>query len=197
VAVHVATLDRTHFLKRTDLALEAVARVDDPRLHLLVVGDGEWRARLQASPAARRLGDRVHFAGHRDHDALPAALRAGDLFLLTSDFDTFPLVLLEALACGLPAVATDTDGVRAMMDSSDAAVLVRTGDAEAIAAGVRALATAAPEERARRGAAARACAVGRYGLSAVVDRLEVVYVEALSAARARAAARRRRRRSRR
>ena len=138
MAVHVATLDRTHFLKRTDLALEAVARVDDPRLHLLVVGDGEWRARLQASPAARRLGDRVHFAGHRDHDALPAALRAGDLFLLTSDLDTFPLVLLEALACGLPAVATDTDGVRAMMDSSDAAVLVRTGDAEAIRGRARA-----------------------------------------------------------
>jgi len=187
VAVHVATLDRTHFLKRTDLALEAVAQVDDPRVHLLVVGDGEWRPALERGGAARRLGDRVHFAGHREHDALPQALRAGDFFLLSSDLDAFPLVLLEALACGLPAVATATEGVRAMMEGSDAAMLVRPGDAAAIAHGVRAMATLPAGERARRGAAARVLCMRRYALTAVVDRLEEVY----AAARERSSRRRR------
>lgn len=180
VAVHTATLDRTHFLKRTDLALEAVARAGDPRLHLVVVGDGEWRARFEASEPARRLGGRVHFLGHRDHDTLPDVLRAGDFFLLSSDLDSFALVLVEAFACGLPAVTTDPPGVRAMVGDCDAALFASAGDADALAARVRELAGATDEERRRRGQAARELCVERYGIAAVVDRLDALYADALA-----------------
>ena len=179
LAVHVAALDRTHFLKRTDLALEAASRVDG--LHLLVVGDGELRAELEASEAARRLGARVHFAGRRDHDGLPEALRAADFLLLPSDLDAFPLALLEGLACGLPAVVTDPPGVRAMLAGSDAALMAPARDTAAYAAAVRAMAALPPAERARRGAAALELVQERYALSAVVERLEAVYADALSA----------------
>jgi glycosyltransferase involved in cell wall biosynthesis len=121
----------------------------------------------------------VRFLGERDHDALPDALRAGDMFLLSSDLDAFPLVLLEALSCGLPAVATDPPGVRAMVHGSDAALLAPTGDAAALGARVAELAAATPEERARRGASARALVEQRYALPQVVDRLEEVYADAL------------------
>jgi glycosyltransferase involved in cell wall biosynthesis len=178
VAVHVATLDRTHFLKRTDVALEAVARAEDPRLHLLIVGDGEWRAQLERSDAAHRLGDRVHFIGHRDHSDLPEALRASDFFLLSSDLDSFPLVLLEAFACGLPAVTTDPAGVRAMVAGTEAALFARAGDAGALAAAVRRMAGATAEERHRRGRAARDLCLERYSIERVVDRLEAIYSEA-------------------
>lgn len=181
VIVHVATLDRTHFLKRTDVALEAAAMLDDPRAHLLVVGDGEWRPRFEASPAAARLGERVHFLGHRDHDALPEALRAGDVFLLSSDRDSFALVLLEALACGLPAVSTDPPGVRAMVGGSDAVLLAPAGDAGALARALREMLAMPAAERARRGKAGRALCLERYSLRAVVDSLERVYEEALAA----------------
>lgn len=183
VAVHVATLDRTHFLKRTDLALEAAARADDPRLHLVIVGDGKWRAALERSRAARQLRERVHFVGHRDHDALPEALRAGDFFLLSSDRDTFPLALLEAFACGLPAVTTDPAGVRAMVAGSDAALFARAGDADALAARVTEMVSAGEEERRRRGQLARALSVERYSIKAVADRLDAIYADALEEAR--------------
>ncbi len=180
VVVHVATLDRVHFLKRSDLALDAVAEINDSRVHLVVVGDGETRRELEAGNGAARLGSRVHFLGHRDHDALPAVLRMGDAFLLSSDLDAFPLVLLEALACGLPAVATDPPGVRAMMRGSDGAVLVPVGSVQAMADGIRLLASLPPEQLAGRARAARRLVEEEYSLSAVVDRLEAVYAAALA-----------------
>ncbi len=178
VAVHVAALDRTHFLKRTDLALESASRAEG--LHLLVVGDGEWRAMFEAGEAAQRLGARVHFLGERDHEALPEALRAADFLLLPSDLDAFPLALLEGLACGLPAVATDPAGVRAMLAGSDAALLAPARDTAAYTAAVRAMVAMPEAERRRRGAAALALVAERYALGAVVDRLEAVYADALS-----------------
>jgi glycosyltransferase involved in cell wall biosynthesis len=181
VAVHVATLDRTHFLKRTDLALEAVVRADEPQLHLVVVGDGEWRERLERGEAARQLGERVHFIGHRDHETLPEALRAADFFLLSSDRDSFSLVLLEAFACGLPAATTDPAGVRAMVAGSEAAVFARAGDAEALATAVTDLVRAGEEERRRRGQAARSLCLERYSIEAVVDRFDAIYAEAVDA----------------
>jgi glycosyltransferase involved in cell wall biosynthesis len=186
VAVHVAALDRTHFLKRTDLALEAAARASDPRLHLVIVGDGEWRAGLERGPAARRLGERVHFIGHRDHDALPEALRVGDFFLLSSDRDSFSLVLLEAFACGLPAVTTDPAGVRAMVAGSEAALFAPARDADGLAAAITQMVRAGEEERHRRGRLARALCLERYSIESVVDRLEGLYVEALRGRRTRA-----------
>ena len=179
VAVHTATLDRTHFLKRTDLALEAVARANHPRVHLVVVGDGEWRGDFERSAAARRLAGRVHFIGHRDHDDLPDVLRAGDFFVLSSDLDSFALVLLEAFACGLPAVATDPPGVRAMVGDSDAAVFARAGDADSLAAAVGAMASAGDDERRRRGRASRELCLERYAIAAIVDQLESLYGDAV------------------
>jgi glycosyltransferase involved in cell wall biosynthesis len=177
VAVHVAALDRTHFLKRTDVALDAVSRTGG--LHLLVVGDGQWRQKFSTGDAARRLGDRVHFLGERDHDGLPEALRAADFLLLPSDLDSFSLALLEGLACGLPAVATDPAGVRAMLAGSDAALLAPARDARAYAAAVQAMAALPEAERRQRGESALALVRERYALAAVVDRLEAIYADAL------------------
>ena len=182
-AIHVSALDRTHFLKRTDLALETAARVQDPRLHLIVVGDGEWRSKLESSPSARQLGSRVHFVGHRDHSALPGVLRAADFLLLSSDLDAFPLVLLEALASGLPAVATDPPGVRAMVGESEAVLLAPAGDPGALARQTEAMTALTPAERRRRGEAGRAHVLDHYGLESVVDRLERVYEDVLAARR--------------
>jgi glycosyltransferase involved in cell wall biosynthesis len=180
VVVHVSTLDRVHFLKRPDLALSAVAQINDSRVHLVIIGDGETRQELQESYAARRLGGRLHFLGHRDHEALPAALRMGDAFLLSSDLDAFPLVLLEALSCGLPAIATDPPGVRAIIGDSVAGVLVPVGSTDAMAAAIRDLAAAPRSELAIRARAARELVERHYSLGAVVDRLEAVYAAALA-----------------
>jgi glycosyltransferase involved in cell wall biosynthesis len=182
VAAFVATLDRAHWSKRCDLAIEALARAQDERLHMLVVGGGEWLERHRADAHAAGVGARVHFAGPQPHDELPAFLRAADLLLLTSDLESFGIVLLEAMACGLPTVATDPPGVRAVVRAGETGLLAPRGDASALAARLRELVAAGAAGRVSMGAAGRALCAARYGWPAIVDRLEDVYDDALARA---------------
>jgi glycosyltransferase involved in cell wall biosynthesis len=185
VAAFVATLDRAHWSKRCDLAIEAVARAGDERLHLLVVGAGEWLERHRAEARAAGLTGRVHFAGAQPHEDLPRFLRAADLLLLTSDLESFGIVLLEAMACGLPTVATDPPGVRAVVREGETGLLAPRGDAPALAARLRELVAAGTEGRRSMGAAGRALCTARYGWPAIADRLEAAYAEAIAVARTR------------
>ncbi len=175
VVAFVSALDRAHFLKRPDLGLAAFAAASDPRLHLLVVGGGEWLERMRAHAAAAGLGERTTFVGARSHAELPDLLRACDMLLVTSDLESFGIVLIEGMACGLPTVSTDPPGVRAVVREGVTGLLAGTGDAGALAALLDGLA-AAPEQRRALGAAGRARCERNYGWGQVVDRLEDVYV---------------------
>jgi len=174
VVAFVSALDRAHFLKRPDLGLAAFAAASDPRLHLLVVGGGEWLGRMRAQAGAAGLGERTTFVGARSHAELPDLLRACDMLLVTSDLESFGIVLIEGMACGLPTVSTDPPGVRAVVREGVTGLLAGTGDAGALAALLDGLA-AAPEQRRALGAAGRARCERNYGWGQVVDRLEDVY----------------------
>ena len=170
VVAFVATLDRAHYLKRPDLALAALAAARDPRLHLLVIGGGEWLEALRA-----QAGPRTTFAGARSHAELPDYLRASDLLLVTSDLESFGIVLIEGMACGLPAVSTDLPGVGAVVKEEATGLLAPTGDAAALGAALDRLA-AAPELRRTFGAAGRARCERKFGWERIVDELEAIYV---------------------
>jgi glycosyltransferase involved in cell wall biosynthesis len=178
VAAFVATLDRAHYLKRPDRAIEALARTRDARLHLLVVGGGEDLERHRGAAVAAGVGDRVHFAGAADHDRLPELLRAADLMLLSSDLESFGIVLLEGMACGLPTVATDLVGVSSVGIPGETGLLARP-EPGALAAALDRLAALDPEVRRRMGAAGRAHVEERYSWASLVVRLERVYAEVL------------------
>ena len=99
----VATLDRAHHFKRLDVAIDAVARIADEPVHLVVAGGGELLERFRERARAAGVGERVHFLGSVPHAGLPAVLHAADLFLLTTEPpESFGIVLIEAMACGLP-----------------------------------------------------------------------------------------------
>jgi glycosyltransferase involved in cell wall biosynthesis len=102
--------------------------------HLLIAGEGSLRASLAAQIRTLGLGDNVALLGARDD--VPALMNAADLFVLSSEFEGLPLVVGEALACGLPVIATDVAGVRALL--GDDGRIVPIGDTAALANALRA-----------------------------------------------------------
>ena len=183
VASFVATLDRAHHFKRLDVAIEAMARTRARNLHLLVAGGGELLDGFRADAAAAGLGARVHFLGRVPHAELPEVLRASDLFVLTTEPpESFGIVLIEAMACGLPVIATDYPGVRAVVDD-ETGILVGAGDSGAAARALDELIDIGAEGRERRGAAGRAKAERLWAWPALLDRMEDAYGEALRARR--------------
>jgi glycosyltransferase involved in cell wall biosynthesis len=138
----------------------------------VIAGDGELRADLESRIEAAGLRGRVRLAGLIDD--LPALLAAADLFCLPSRFEGLPLVLLEAMAAGLPTVAFAIDGVTDVVHDGRQACLAPPGDIHAFADAIASLLN--DRNRCREmGAAAHALAAGRYGFGTTVDRLEAVY----------------------
>jgi glycosyltransferase involved in cell wall biosynthesis len=150
--------------------LEAFGRMTRPA-SLTLVGDGEDRA--MAERLAGRLGlTEVRFAGAQRGPALVEWYRWADVFVLASDREGMPLVLLEAMAAGLPIVATDVAGTRELV--GDVGLL--TGcDAAALAAGLDRIA-GEPELRASLAAASHRLGRARTWPS-LLPRIEAVYRE--------------------
>lgn len=116
-----------------------------PDLHYLVVGgsgpEGDYSQRLHSE--VRRLGllGRVHFLGSQPPEQLHVPLSAADVFVLASGYEGWANVILEAMACGLPVVATDVGGNSQVVSCAAVGEIVNYGDAEALRAALeRALA---------------------------------------------------------
>jgi glycosyltransferase involved in cell wall biosynthesis len=86
------------------------------RVNLLVVGDGPDLAEIQARLAPHGA---VRFTGHVPHDRLPGLYRQADLFVFPSTTDTFGMAVLEAQACGLPAVVSDIGGPKEIIQDGE------------------------------------------------------------------------------
>jgi glycosyltransferase involved in cell wall biosynthesis len=93
-------------------------------------------------------------------------------------------VLIEAMATGLPVIATDYPGVRVVVDEGETGLVVPAGDPEAVAGAMRELLGRAAEGRRRMGDAGRQTAVREWGWEALLDRMDVAYSEAIEARRA-------------
>ncbi|MDP2307728.1 MAG: glycosyltransferase [Pseudomonadota bacterium] len=127
---------------------------------LLLVGDGPERPALQEQARALGLGDRVAFLGVRTD--VPHLLAAADVFVLASRWEGNPLVVMEAMAAGLPVVATSVGCVPELVSDRSGA-LVSSGDVPALAAAMEAL--AANPIRARE--------LGAFGARVALERFDV------------------------
>src|SRR6266540_1770240 len=176
-------------VKRLPLLLgahaQALARLGRPLPLVLVGGSpGEWEGEHPLS-VARTLGNRqVFLAGWRPHDELPEALNAADLLVLPSAAEAFGLVLVEAMACGLPVIATDAHGP-AQLVAPGTGWLVAADDEDALAETLLAAASDA-EERKRRGNRAYQHSRANYGWPLIAARIVDLYDELTGRPRQRA-----------
>lgn len=110
-------------------------------LHYLIVGgasaEGDWGSRLAEQVAALGLKDAVHFLGPMDAAELRRPLSAADVFVLATRNEGWANVILEAMACGLPVIATDVGGNREVVCRDDVGAIVPFGDAPALEAALR------------------------------------------------------------
>jgi glycosyltransferase involved in cell wall biosynthesis len=159
------------------LLLDAVARLPrEVRPVVALAGDGELRGELEARVAADpALHGQVRFLGYRDD--VPALLAAADLVLHTSLADALPTTVIQALAVGVPVVATRVGGIPDIV-GTDAGVLVEP-DAAAVAAAVTGL-LADAAARARMGTAGRRRFLESFEAVGWAGRLRDLYTEVLA-----------------
>jgi glycosyltransferase involved in cell wall biosynthesis len=164
--------------KAHDVLLRAVAMLAParPQLRLLVAGDGPRAADLRALASTLGIADRVDFLGHVD-DVASLLGRAG-AFVLASRSEAFPNAAMEAMAAGLPVIASAVGGLLDLVDHGRTGLLVPVDDPGAFAGAIDQL-MADPARAARIGAAARQDVMTRYSFDRMVRAFEDLYLTQL------------------
>ena len=154
------------------------------RVEFLVVGEdnsrgGENRARVEQLISGLGLHDRVCLTGRLNEDELAGLVASLDLFVSASRSEAFGMAMVEALACGVPVVATATEGAREIVEEGVTGLLVPVGDVNALAASISSL---LEDERRRRAYGANALSVAkkRFDVARMVEATERVYAEAIA-----------------
>lgn len=154
------------------------ALVSLPDCHLTVVGDGSQNQNLRALVAELGLGERVAMLGARRD--VPELFRHHDGFVLSSRTEGFGIVVAEAMASGLPVVATAAGGpVEIVGTDGQAGLIVPPADPAALAGAMRALMQLAPDKRQRVALAGQDRVRRLFSLEVVLDSWERLYAEIL------------------
>ena len=170
----VGGLDRAHAFKGVSVLLNAIARVPDARLR--IVGDGDCRRSYARQARVLGIADRVEFLGSVPDAELPDVYRSSDVLVLPSvaRSEAFGIVLLEAMASGVPVIASDLPGVRTVIVEGETGFLVPPGDADALAHCIAEF-VRDPDHVRRMGVAARERVETRYHWERIIDRWATEY----------------------
>ncbi len=139
-----------HLVERKGHHIAIEALVHLPQARLLIAGDGEERAALEALAQSLGVQDRVRFLGSVDQAVLKKYYSAADALVLASSREGWANVLLEAMACGTPVIATRVWGTPEVVAAPEAGVLMSERSPVALAAAYRELCAAYPERSATR-----------------------------------------------
>ncbi len=164
----------------TDL-IDALVLCDDTRMKLLIVGDGPDLPMLRAHAARAGVAHRVVFAGRQTQMEQMYGLM--DVFALASAYESFGLVLVEAMSVGLPLVATEVGGISGIVQHEQTGFLVPPQQPEMFALHLRKLLTD-PSLRLRMGRAGRARAMAQFSEARYLNDVRALYDSLLRALRA-------------
>jgi glycosyltransferase involved in cell wall biosynthesis len=152
-------------VKGASVLFEALEQVIPrfPDLRLTLIGDGPERGDFEQEVQTRGLGEAVIFAGYRSQAEVAAALQEADMLVLPSFAEGVPVVLMEAMAAGLPVVTTRVAGIPELVEDRVSGLLVPPGDTDALAGAICEL-LADPALRTRMGEQGRAKVAAEFNL---------------------------------
>jgi len=164
--------------KAHEVLLAAAARLTlrHPQLQFLIAGDGPRMGELRAMVDTLRLAGHVRFLGHRED--IPALLARADAFVLPSRSEAFPNGAIEAMAAGLPVIASAVGGLLDLIDDGQTGLLVRPDDPVALGNALEGL-VMSPARAGLLGAAGRAEVAERYTFDRMVRSFENLYLSQL------------------
>jgi glycosyltransferase involved in cell wall biosynthesis len=182
VLLFVGALDRAHHYRRIDLLIQAFKLLHRLDTHLILVGDGDRREEYQQLASTLGLVSQVHLSGSIGNHDLPAFYNAVDVVVLPSELqESFGMILIEAMACGKPVIASNLPGVRSVVNDGEDGLLVEPGNVADLAAKIQQLIDD-PQRRQEMGKRGRAKVERKYAWNAIGTKLEQTYYEVLNCA---------------
>jgi len=164
-------------VKGLEVLIQAMSsHLADLPVRLLLVGEGPLGPLLKKTISQSRLDNRVLLLGRRDD--VPDILATADAFVLPSRTEGFPNALLEAMAAGLPCVASDVAGCQELVEHDRTGLLVPPGDPDALGAAMADV-SRNPQLRERLGRAARLRILENFTLEACLSRYMLLYARLL------------------
>lgn len=174
----VGGLDRAHYFKGVDILIEAFAQVvlKLPQARLTILGRGDLEPIYKHLVKTIDLEDKVIFINNADDKALVENYQNSDLLILPSinQNEAFGLVLLEAMACGKPIIASNLPGVRSVFKNGKQGLTVKPGDAADLAEKILMI-FKTPETKFQMGESARSLVEKRYSWAIAGEKLNEIY----------------------
>jgi glycosyltransferase involved in cell wall biosynthesis len=176
VFIHVGRIDAN---KNQGMLISAFSRLcasESVPMELWLVGDGDLLEAAQQQARTLGIENRVRFLGVRSD--IPDLLRAADVFVFPSRWEGNPLSVMEAMATGLPVIATAVGGVPELVEDGVSGILIPNEDRDALVAAMQRM-VEQPDLRVQMGQAARCRAVERFDIRQTVRAYEALYEEIL------------------
>ncbi len=175
--VQLVFVGRLAAVKGVRVLLEALARVRGEvaeGVHLTLVGGGSERTALEGMAASLGIAEQVEFTGYLSQTEVAERLETGDIFVLPSFAEGVPVVLMEAMASGLPVIATRVGGVGELVEDGVNGLVVAPSDVAGLADAIATLARD-PAQRSAMGAAGRARVREAYDIDREAGRLAALF----------------------
>jgi len=173
----VGGLDSAHYFKGVEVLLNALFLSTNRNWRLRIVGEGNLRAHYEEIAQHLKINNQVEFVGNLSEADLIRTFQEADLFVLPSinSNEAFGLVLIEALACGVPVIASDLPGVRRVFEDNKQGLLVEAGNVNDL---TKKLELIFNDEKRRKemALAARQLAEQKYDLKKIKIHLESLFV---------------------
>ena len=172
----VGTLDKAHYFKGLEYLLNAVSKLQDIDFQLLIIGNGDRREHYENLAKKLNIKDKVVFVGFVDNKKLVRYYNLADVFVFPSidKSEAFGMVLLEAMACGIPVIASNIPGVRSVFKDKEQGYLVEPRNIKDLSSKLNKI-LSNKKIRLEMSIKARKLVERKYSLKTVKERLNKIY----------------------